>query len=237
MKIDAWSGGRPQTFRELFDFYHNYVKLLYAHVQTENRLPTELLFEQNAALDHVARHWIYGEDEKEAVAKAFSHFKRGCLDVFKITFRETLDLAAKLDQIDTSVIDNGQFDQRLHQELVDIKRLAREARQREGQGDKDDKIPAFEYWQPVFIRCLEFEQEFWLNANVEWARRRTNLRIAGSTVATFLAGVLASAVVAYVAREDASYLDWLIGATIFGLFLCGVWPLLQRLLSRRTSRR
>lgn len=50
----------------------------------------EILFELNAALDHLSRHYTYKESEAEAVAKAYAHMKRACLDVFKITLRETL---------------------------------------------------------------------------------------------------------------------------------------------------
>ena len=73
--------GHPTTFADLFKFYHEHVKILYSSVQVENVMPVELLFELNAALDHVSRHWCYGESEKEAVEKAYSHLKRCCLDV------------------------------------------------------------------------------------------------------------------------------------------------------------
>ena len=49
----------PTTFTELFEFYQNNVKLFYSAVQAENELPTEILFEINAAFDHLSRHYIY----------------------------------------------------------------------------------------------------------------------------------------------------------------------------------
>ncbi len=55
--MEAPSKRRPTTFEELFAFYHQYVKLLYSDVQTQNVLPAETLFEMNAAFDHVSRHW------------------------------------------------------------------------------------------------------------------------------------------------------------------------------------
>ena len=48
--------GKPKKFEELFKFYHEYVKLLYSSVQAGGSLPAEVLFELNAALDHVSRH-------------------------------------------------------------------------------------------------------------------------------------------------------------------------------------
>lgn len=46
----------PSNIAELFAFYHDYVKVLYSAVQTENALPQEVLFELNAAFDHLSRH-------------------------------------------------------------------------------------------------------------------------------------------------------------------------------------
>lgn len=74
---------QPKTFVELFEFYQSKVKLFYSAVQAENELPTEILFEINAAFDHVSRYHVYGQSEEEVVAKAYSHLKRACLDVFK----------------------------------------------------------------------------------------------------------------------------------------------------------
>ena len=51
-----WDGGPPANFGELFKFYHEYVKALCSSVQIEGSLPQELLFELNAALDHISRH-------------------------------------------------------------------------------------------------------------------------------------------------------------------------------------
>lgn len=100
----------PKDFAELFDFYQNQVKVFYSAVQAENTLPLEILFELNAAFDHVSRHYVYGEPEHEVVLKSYSHLKRACLDVFKITLRETLDMADELAKIDVSLIDNGAYE-------------------------------------------------------------------------------------------------------------------------------
>ena len=78
----------PKTLAELFDFYFDEVKVLYAAVQAENTLPAEVLFEINAAFDHLARHWRHKEGEADAVAKTFGHLKRACLDIFKIRARD-----------------------------------------------------------------------------------------------------------------------------------------------------
>jgi len=51
----------PKTFEELFKFYLDYVKPLYSGIQVRNALPYEVLFELNAALDHISRKWTYRE--------------------------------------------------------------------------------------------------------------------------------------------------------------------------------
>jgi len=166
----------PKTFPELFYFYQNRVKLFYAAVQAENELPTEILFELNASLDHLSRHYIYGEDEAQVVSKAFSHMKRACLDVFKITLRETLVKVEELKKIDISLIDNGDFEPQLKQLIHKIKEGATEARQLEGDtlsAADDDEVPAFKRWIPVYEDCLTVQQDFYLHKSVDWAKKKS----------------------------------------------------------------
>jgi len=186
----------PRTFDELFGFYHEYVKLLYSYVQTQNALPAEVLFEVNAALDHISRRWIYGETEEQVVKKAFGHFKRSCLDVFKIAVREARRQYDELRKLDTSAIDNGEYDRKLNVLLAEIQRGATEARRLEGNGKKDDEesIKAFDAWQPVFEACLRLEEEFFLHSALDWAKRRWWARYWKSalslSVLSFVGGVL-----------------------------------------------
>jgi hypothetical protein len=104
----------PKTIEELFRFYNDYVKVLYALVQTENMLPNETLFEINAALDHLSRKWIYQDSEAHVVDKAYGHLKRSCLDIFKLQVAEARVQYEELRKLDTSAIDNGEFDKKLH---------------------------------------------------------------------------------------------------------------------------
>lgn len=171
MILPEWSGQRPTTLDELFAFYYEYVKVLYGLVQTENALPQEMLFEVNAALDHISRMWIYGEDEADAVGKAFSHFKRSCLDVFKILVKEASTQYKELKGLDTSTIDNGDFDRDLHALWRQIKMDSTEARLIEGQPD-DDRVPAFDKWQEVAADCLRLQEEFFFHPQLAWAKRR-----------------------------------------------------------------
>ena len=100
---------KPKTVAELFQFYYKFVKPLYSSVQSENILPLETLFEIHAALDHLSRISYYKEDEGQAVEKAYSHFKRSCLDIYKLEVKSTVERYQELQQIDTSIIDNGDF--------------------------------------------------------------------------------------------------------------------------------
>jgi hypothetical protein len=185
----------PRTFAELFRFYHQYVKVLYSLVQTENALPVEVLFELNAALDHLSRHWVYGQSEARVVSLAYGHLKRSCLDIFKIAVREARQQYDQLRRIDTSAIDNGDFDRGLHALFAEIRAGAIEARRLEGdtRADGVGPIQAFDRWQPVFEACLRLEADFFLHPALDWAKKRFWKRYWRSTLIAALLLFLAGA--------------------------------------------
>lgn len=185
----------PKDFAELFDFYQNQVKVFYSAVQAENTLPLEILFELNAAFDHVSRHYVYGEPEHEVVLKSYSHLKRACLDVFKITLRETLDMADELAKIDVSLIDNGAYEKQLKTLLHQIKVGARDARRLEGDpmsASPDITVPAFGRWLPVYENCLRLQEEFYEHSAVDWAKTKgrwmSTKSLVGSAIITTVFG-------------------------------------------------
>jgi len=180
----------PRTIAELFAFYHDYVKVLYSAVQTENALPQEVLFELNAAFDHLSRHWTYGETEADVVRKCYGHLKRSCLDIFKISVREARTQFDELRKIDTSTVDNGEFDKNLLCLFAEIRKGATSARSIEGNGNADPNGPikAFDAWQPVYANCLRLEADFYHHQALDWAKRRWWLKYWKTTVfAAFLA--------------------------------------------------
>lgn len=186
----------PDTFFELFDFYYQVVKPLYADISAENQLPQETLFEINAAFDHLSRHWFKDKPQSEckSVEKAYAHLKRSCFDVFKIFFRDTISNYNNLCKIDLSLIDNGTFEKDLYTLIAQIKKKATLARQVEG----IDVELAFKHWTDVFQGCNEFKNSFFLNKNVPWAKRKTIkvslksflISIAVAIIASFIAGWL-----------------------------------------------
>lgn len=179
---------KPQSFGELFKFYYDVVKLLYSAVQANNSMPQETLFEINAAFDHLSRRWTEGEDEAFVSEKVYSHLKRGCLDIFKILYRDTIDEHKRLLEIDTSIIDNGRFDAEMLQLISQIKQGARDARRGEGRRSDNDVDEAFGKWSEVFEKCEALRREYFLNPNVDWARRKTRMY----SVKTFVFSVIAS---------------------------------------------
>lgn len=180
----------PRTLDELFKFYHEYVKLLYSYVQTQNALPAEVLFELNAAFDHLSRLWIYKEDEQQVVRKAFGHLKRSCFDIFKVAVRDARSQYDELRRLDTSAVDNGEFAGKLHALFAEIQHGAAEARRLEGDSKMDPggPIKAFDLWQPVYQNCLRLENEFFHHKALDWASRRWWSRYWKTTL---LAAVLA----------------------------------------------
>ncbi len=164
----------PSNIAELYDFYHSFVKRLYSVVQAENTLPAEVLYEIHAAFDHVTRIETFNEQEDQAVRKAYSHFKRACLDVYKIYFRDSLEMFEELKKIDTSAIDNGDFDFKLRHLIDKIRKNATEARRLEGDKSQDtvEKVLAFDRWQLVARDCQIFRNEFYLHKSISWAKKR-----------------------------------------------------------------
>lgn len=164
---------KPADLRGLFAFYHDYVKALYSYVQTENALAQETLFEINAALDHISRIYTYDEPEASAVGKAFGHLKRSCLDIFKLYVKETRNQYNELNKMDTSSVDNGDFDGNYHRLFNKIKRAALDARRLEGQWDDNDAGThvSFDRWQDVLGMCIEFRENFFYHQRVLWIRK------------------------------------------------------------------
>jgi hypothetical protein len=179
---------KPVTIDGLFQFYNDYVKPLYAAVQTENVLPNETLFELNAAFDHLSRKWVYGEDEARVVDRAFSHLKRSCLDVFKLKVKSTMERYKELQSVRIDLIDNGDFQRRLRDLIWKIKDVATRARQEEGKPDGGDSVPCFEPWDEVYSMCIEFETDFYRHPAIDWAKRKGSIQ----TWKVFFYGVGAS---------------------------------------------
>ncbi len=186
----------PQTLAELFDFYNDYVKLLYSDVQTDASLPAEVLFEINAAFDHVSRFYIYNEEEKVVVEKAYSHLKRSCLDIFKLKMKHTTDEYNKMLALDIGIIDNGEFEKNLHRIYHEAKQGARDARRLEGRPGENytSAVHAFELWQPVYDKCVTLQNEFFLSPKVNWAKVHSSKVDKKSFVIGVVASLVAGAV-------------------------------------------
>lgn len=187
---------KPSDLDGLFKFYHDFVKPLYSEVQAENVLPQEVLFEINAAFDHISRIYTYKDIEADAVEKAYSHLKRSCLDIFKLRAKKALDQYDQLLKIDTSIIDNGDFDRKMHDLAYQIKRGAKDARSLEGMPLKPDEDPGqrFENWVTVHEKATRFEKEFFLHDKLEWAKKKVKRYsfkiIAASSGVSFLLGLV-----------------------------------------------
>lgn len=183
----------PATFKELFNFYYDFVKPLHSLVQTENEIPSQVLFELSAAQDHISRHFYYSESESVVCDKAFSHFKRACLDMFKLRLRVHTEQWKMLTNVDTSIISNGKFEGEMIALRNQIVTQAREARKKEG-----DPRMGFDLWSEVYELCKGFESEFFLNPAVGWAKikvkKRTLISRASGVAIGFVVGVAATLV-------------------------------------------
>jgi hypothetical protein len=187
--------GKPASLKELFEFYYQEFKPIYSELAAGNSPPAEMIYEVNAAFDHLSRKWQYAEPEAETVRCVSGHLKRGCFDAFKIILKQTSDSHDKLLKIDTSIIDNGRFDQGMNALWSEIRTFAIEARNREGDSrDEAAWHEAFDRWKEVYVRCKRFDREFFLNEHVGWARKKEGRRIWRLRFEGFLIGVLGSIV-------------------------------------------
>jgi hypothetical protein len=192
----------PKTVEELARFYNDYVKLLYCSIESENSLPVEVLFEINAAWDHLSRIWIYKEPEEHAVSKAHSHLKRSCLDIFKLRVKKAIDQYNELKTLDLSYLDNGEYEKNLVALIHRIKKGAIDARRSEGDTRYDDEhnTKAFDKWEPVFNDAAKIETDFYLHPRLEWAKKKdlevkriiTYKTIIISIVTSYVAGLLST---------------------------------------------
>lgn len=165
-------------------------------MQVHNVLPNEVLFELNAAFDHISRHYIFSETEEYAAHQAYGHLKRSCLDIFKIKVNEAVKCYTTLCGIDTSVIDTGNFDKDLITIFGRMKRQAIVARRFEGdkRSDHEQKVLAFDKWQPAYNDAITIIENYYNNSKVDWAKKRmrqfNTKQFIFSMVASFAAGIV-----------------------------------------------
>lgn len=199
---------------------------MYGYVQSQGVLPLEMLFEFNAALDHLSRVYVYGEPEQEVVNRCFSHFKRSCLDAFKIAARESAKQYNELRSLDTSTIDNGDFDVEMHNLRADIRDDAIEARRMEGEkSHEEDPGPVFERWKSVYVMCQRFEENFYRSRKVHWSKKRGILRHIRRLLDTLFVGALGGILfVWFNGSGDDLNADFVV-ADIVGLVLLAIWHL------------
>lgn len=164
----------PTDIKGLVAFYYESVKPLYSEVQISNKIPVEMLFEVNAAFDHLTRFWQYGETETEVVKKAYSHLKRACLDAFKLKVKEVRDEYDELLSVDIGIIDNGEFEKGAIALFGEIRDGAVAARKAEGDTRLDSsRVYAFDLWVPVYEKCIAFQTGYFRSSKVDWARKHT----------------------------------------------------------------
>lgn len=202
----------PTTMNALFELYYQECKPLYSEVSANNQMPPELLFEINAAFDHVSRIWKYGEDEAAVCAKASAHLKRACFDAFKLILKRHVDDLERLLAINTGIIDNGNFDKALFKLKSQLLSAATDARSSEGES-RESWHDAFSKWREVHRLCKRLNAEFILNPNVDWAKKletRTRTWINWpNIIAGFIVGVLGSLLAAYLYDQGQTILAFL----------------------------
>ena len=195
--------------KELFIFYNKYIKPIYSEIEARsNSLPIELLFETYSSFDHLKRYYIdYPDNDKnqqKEIEKAMSHLQRGVLDAFKLKlkyFNDDLEQLLKTN-IDFSLIEEGKYLPKLLSGKKEIIDLAKQARLDER---NEDKNIAFNTWLQVSLLINSFEDKFFNEEKIDWAKHQTSKIRNTDRFFNFWSGVL-SGILASVIFAIISYL-------------------------------
>lgn len=177
---------------ELFQYYNTFFKPPYTNIEARgNTIPVEILFEIHSSFDHIARHYVKGEDINKCIAKAQAHIERGTLDLYKLELKAFIDEYKKFtnEDIDFSLLDSGKFQDRVQKNWIDIIKTAKEARLSETRKTKEE---SFELWSAVSVKIGEFEDEIFHTETVAWGRVTTKKRNRKARTVDFAIGFLAS---------------------------------------------
>ena len=104
----------------------------------------------------------------------------------------------ELRKIDTSIIDNGNFDRELMALTGKIRDGAKDARQHEGHTrDDNETIRAFDLWVPVYADCVKLDRDFYRHGSLNWAKKKQRWdkwkeRLWGVVVGGLLTGLVTS---------------------------------------------
>jgi hypothetical protein len=163
----------------IFLRYVNELKPLIAEIEALfEELPTVVLNELRAVFDHLSRCEIRPEDEKyisEQNNKASSHLDRCILDCFKILVVGYSDAVKKFENstqnIDLSLVDNGDFLRRLSVMKSDARKLAQKARSEESLIEMPKRFAEWESAYTSYKNMSDFIDE--KTAPVDWVRKKT----------------------------------------------------------------
>lgn len=180
---------KDNQVKEVFAFYVDYLKPLYCEIEaTDNKLPSELLFEIHAAFDHLRRIYVDENDPTNEAHKACGHLKRAALDAYKLKLKYFNKELKKLDRVDLTLIDNGQFYDEYQKDIHHIHKLGKEARLIEGKNNPED---AFTLWDQTSIAINDFSQKYFNDPNnIKWARRKTVYLWCKGTGIAFCIGII-----------------------------------------------
>jgi hypothetical protein len=184
------------TEKEVYEFYNDITKVIYVDIEARgNVVPVELLFEIHAAFDHLKRLHLNEKAEQECCEKAVSHLKRGALDGYKIILRDfhkSYETLIGKDIAHLRTVDNGNFLPKMMSLRTEIFKTAKQARTQEGIVDREK---AFDDWNKVYRLIREFEDEFFDEEKIGWAKGEDTLQkkraLSREFVLTLFSGILA----------------------------------------------
>ena len=180
---------------EVYQFYNTFVKLAYSEIEARgNQLPVELLFEIHSAFDHLKRYHLGEDSEEEAADKAYSHLKRGTLDAYKLKLKYYNEDYQKYfgGKPELRLVDSGKFLPKALKLRSKIVLSAKQARIAEGQRDVET---AFECWYETSALIDEFEEKYFDEKKITWAKKQGWIQSGRDFVLGIIAGVIGSIIV------------------------------------------
>ena len=182
----------PKTLKEFFEFYETFFKPLHNDRLKPSEQCQELLIEIHAAFNHLAGKWLHDEEEKKCVESASGHLKRATFDIYKLIVKETFLRCKDLHAVDTSIIDQGNFNKNLIKLIAELKASVHVARKAEGNSRLNHNWgEAFVKWNIAYTLCERIDITIENNTrNIKWARRKQWAKVWFRRVGSIIVGFL-----------------------------------------------
>lgn len=199
------SVSKEELIKNLYRKYSEELKPWLAAVEAKyHKFPAPLLNELRAFIDHVSRCYLNDASDasiEKNIDRASGHLERSIFDCIKHLVLwyhdEYTDFASRTKNIDLSVIDNGAFYVKVRTLSSRAEGFVRNAKILE----KKEHDESYKIFQDAFNAYFELSELINTNLpNIDWARKRGNLKKTARFVLWVLSVVVSSVISFYVGQ-------------------------------------